>query len=121
MATKTETVEEYLDAQPESVRAKLEELRSVIRAAAPGATEGISYGVPAFKLGTPLVGYGAAKDHIGLYVMDPAVIVAHSAELADYKTSKGSISLPMNEPIPVDLVRTIVRARVAANEAQRKK
>jgi uncharacterized protein YdhG (YjbR/CyaY superfamily) len=115
------TVSEYLDAQAEPVRTKLEELRSVIKAAAPDATEVISYGVPGFKLGSPLVGYGAAKEHIGFYVMDPAVIEAHAAELKGYKTSKGSISLPMDGPIPVELVTMIVRERVAANEAKRRK
>ena len=93
----------------------------MITAAAPDATEVISYGVPGFKLGSPLVGYGAAKQHIGFYVMDPAVIEAHRAELAGFKTSKGSISLPMDAPLPVELVTTIVRERVAANEAKRKK
>ena len=121
MPIKVETVEQYFESQPEAVREKLEELRAVIKAAAPEASEVISYGVPAFKLGSPLVGYGAAKEHIGFYVMDPAVIEAHAADLKDYKTSKGSISLPMEGPIPVDLVTAIVRERVAANEAKRKK
>jgi uncharacterized protein YdhG (YjbR/CyaY superfamily) len=121
MPTKIDTVEEYMDAQAGPVRTRLEELRAVIKAAAPEASEVISYGVPAFKLGSPLVGYGAAKEHIGFYVMDPAVIEAHALDLAGYKTSKGSISLPMDGPLPVELVTIIVRERVAANEAKRKK
>jgi len=119
--TKIETVEQYLESQPEPVRGRLEELRALIRAAAPDATEGISYGVPGFKLGSPLVGYGAAKQHIGFYVMDPAVIETFEADLTGYKTSKGSISLPMHGPLPVDLITDIVKARVATNEAKRKK
>src|SRR5512134_556130 len=107
MPNKAETVEEYLDAQPAPVRARLEELRAVIKAAAPDASEVISYGVPGFRLGSPLVGYGAAKGHIGFYVMDPAVIEAHASELTGYKTSKGSISLPMDGPLPVELLMTI--------------
>jgi uncharacterized protein YdhG (YjbR/CyaY superfamily) len=115
------TVEEYLEAQPEPVRARLQELRALIKSIAPDATEVISYGVPGFKLGSPLVGYGAAKEHIGLYVMDPSVLEAHAIDLAGYKTSKGSISLPIDKPIPAGLVTTIVKARVAGNEAKRKK
>ena len=107
--------------QPAPVRARLQELRAVIKAAAPDATEVISYGVPGFKLGSPLVGYGAAKAHIGFYVMDPAVIETFEADLAGYKTSTGSISLPMDGPLPAELIRKIVTARVAANEAKRKK
>jgi len=119
--TKIETVEQYLESQPHPVRGRLEELRALIKTAAPDATEVISYGVPGFKLGSPLVGYGAAKEHIGFYVMDPTVIEAFEADLTGYKTSKGSISLPMNGPLPVDLITKIVKARVAANEAKRKK
>jgi uncharacterized protein YdhG (YjbR/CyaY superfamily) len=117
----TTTVEQYLESQSPTVRSKLEELRRIIKAAAPDATEVISYGVPGFKLGSPLAGYGAAKEHIGFYVMDPAVIETHASELTGYKTSKGSISLPMDRPIPAGLVTKIVKARVAANEAKRKK
>ncbi len=115
------SVEECLESQPGPVRGRLEELRALIRAAAPDATKGISYGVPGFKLGSPLVGYGAAKEHIGFYVMDPAVIETFEADLAGYKTSKGSINLPMDGPLPIDLITRIVRARVATNEAKRKK
>jgi uncharacterized protein YdhG (YjbR/CyaY superfamily) len=115
------TVEQYLESQPASVRGRLEELRALIKAAAPDATEVISYGVPGFKLGSPLVGYGATKQHIGFYVMDPAVIDSFGADLTGYKTSKGSISLPMDGPLPVDLITNIVKARVATNETKRKK
>ena len=121
MPTKIEAVEEYLESQPAPVRERLEELRALIKNAAPDATEVISYGVPGFKLGSPLVGYGAAKDHIGFYVMDPSVIQTFETDLTGYKTSKGSISLPMEGPLPVDLITKIVETRVAANEAKRKK
>ena len=121
MATRIETVEQYLESQPAPVQRRLEELRALIKAAAPDATEGISHGVPGFRLVSPLVGYGAAKEHIGFYVMDPAVIESFEADLTDYKTSKGSISLPMDGPLPDDLIANIVKARVATNKAKRKK
>ena len=121
MQSKIETVDQYMQTQPEPVRRKLEELRALIKVTAPEATEVISYGVPGFKLGAPLVGYGAAKEHIGFYVMDPSVIETHADDLKSYKTSKGSISLPIDKPIPTDLVTMIVKERVVANQAKRKK
>jgi uncharacterized protein YdhG (YjbR/CyaY superfamily) len=121
MPAKIENVEQYLESQPAPVRGRLEELRALIKAAAPDATEAISYGVPGFKLGSPLVGYGAAKEHIGFYVMDPSVIETFEADLTGYKRSKGAISLPMDGPLPADLIMNIVKARVATNEAKRKK
>lgn len=112
------SVEEYLAALPKDQRAALEGLRGVIRAAVPGATEGIGYGVPAFKLrGRPLVSYGAGKAHCSFYVQSPAVMEAHAGELAGFRTSKGTIHFDPDAPIPVDLVRRLVRARIAENEA----
>jgi uncharacterized protein YdhG (YjbR/CyaY superfamily) len=107
-------VEAFLRAQPGDVRAALLHLRETIRAAAPDATEQLNYGVPAFKLrGRPFVSYGAGKDHCSFYVQSPAVMAAHADRLTGYRTSKGTVQFTPANPLPDDLVITLVRARVA--------
>lgn len=109
-------VEEFLAAVPNEARATLEKLRQTIKATVPNATETIGYGIPTFKhQGRPLVGFGATKKHCALYVMSPAVMEAHAAELEDYDTSKGTIRFPPGQPLPEALVRKIV-ARIAEIE-----
>ena len=106
-------VDAFLARLPDDQRAALESLRRMIRAAVPAATEAISYGVPAFKLnGRPLVSYGAGKAHCAFYVQSPAVMEAHAAELTAYETSKGTVRFDPANPLPADLVETLVRARV---------
>ena len=104
---------------PEPQRAALEDVRRVIRTAAPGATELINYGVPMLKLnGKNLVSFAAAKDHCSFYVQSPAVMNAHAAELTGFKTSKGTVQFTPDKPIPADLVTKLVKARIAENEQQ---
>ena len=111
-------VDVFLSNVPEEARATLEKLRGTIRTAVPDATEAISYGVPTFKLhGRGLIGYGATKNHCALYVMSPEVMRAHAADLEGYDTSKGTIRFPAGKPLPAVLVRKLVRARIAENEA----
>lgn len=91
----------------------LEELRATIRKAAPTATEGFSYGIPAFRLeGRPLVSYAALKNHCSFFPMSPAVIAAHRKELEPYDTAKGTIRFAPDRPIPAALVRKLVKARI---------
>jgi uncharacterized protein YdhG (YjbR/CyaY superfamily) len=112
-------VDEFLAKVPEPQRAALEDLRKVIRTAAPGATELINYGVPMLKLnGKNLVSFAAAKDHCSFYVQSPAVMNAHAAELTGFKTSKGTVQFTPDRPIPGDLVTKLVNARIAENEQQ---
>jgi uncharacterized protein YdhG (YjbR/CyaY superfamily) len=112
-----ESVDDYLAALPEDSRAALEKLRATISAAAPNATEGISYQVPTFKhQGRPLVGFGATKNHCAFYVMSPDVVRAHGAELERYETGKGSIRFPAGKPLPAALVKKLVLARIAEIE-----
>jgi uncharacterized protein YdhG (YjbR/CyaY superfamily) len=108
----------YLAAVPEEARASLEKLRKTIKAAAPEATEVISYRIPTFKdHGRPLVGYAAFPRHCGFYVMSPAVMDAYKDELEPYDIATATIRFPANKPLPAALVRKLVKARIAENEA----
>ncbi len=110
------SVDDYLASFPADVRVILEKIRSLIRKEAPGAVEGISYGMPGFKLnGKPLVYFAGFKNHIGLYAL-PASNVEFRKELDKYKTGKGSIQFQLNEPIPYKLIEKIVQFRVKENE-----
>ena len=111
-----QTVDEYIDSFPKNVRDKLTKLRRCIRQNAPEAVELISYNMPAFKLKRILVYYAAHKEHIGLYPMSSAITVFRD-QLADYKTSKGTIQFPLDKEIPEELVRKIVQFRVKENAA----
>lgn len=108
------TVDEYISGCPEQIQAKLKELRSAIREAAPEAEETISYRMPAYKLNGVLVYFAAQKNHIGFYPTSSG-INAFREELAAYKTSKGAIQFPLDKPIPLKLVSTIVKFRVKEN------
>jgi uncharacterized protein YdhG (YjbR/CyaY superfamily) len=112
------TVAAYLAALPKDSRAALQKLRKDIRAAAPGATELIAWDMPAFKLGRLLVGYAAFKDHCSFFPMSLAVMRDFAAELKGYSMSKGTIRFSAAEPLPTSLVRRIVKARIAENQAR---
>jgi uncharacterized protein YdhG (YjbR/CyaY superfamily) len=115
-------VEGYLAAIPDDQRAALSKLRETIRAVVPDATEVISYQIPVFKYrGRGLVGFAAAKDHCTFHVMSPAVVEAHAKDLQRYELGKGSVQFPASKPLPAALVRKLVKARIAENEAGRKK
>ena len=107
------TVDEYLAALPEDARAAMTTLRGAIRAAAPGATETISYHMPAFEVdGRLLVSYGAFKRHCSLFPASQVVRDALGAELEPYFTGQGTVRFPAARPIPVRLVERIVKARL---------
>ena len=113
--THTKTVDDYLAAAPKDKRAALMKLRKTIKAAAPKATEGISYGIAMFKHnGKPLVSFGYWTAHCALYGSS-SFIEAH-AELKAYHLSKGTIRFPADKPLPDRLVTKIVKARIAEVE-----
>lgn len=108
------TVDEYIASFPEEIRAILEELRTTIKAAAPGVEEKISYQVPTFFLNGNLVHMAAYKTHIGFYPA-PSGIEAFKDELTAYKGAKGSVQFPLDKPLPLELISRIVAFRVKEN------
>ena len=115
---KSASVSAYLRAVAPAARGALQRLRKTIKAAAPQATEGISYGIPMFKHHGMLVGYAAFKDHCSLF-MSTTITNALKRELASYDTSKGTIRFTAKQPLPATLVRKLVKARIAQNERKR--
>ena len=114
-------VDAYLDSISSDKAALLRRIRRAIRAAAAGAEEGFSYGLPAFRLnGRPLVCYGASTNHCSFFPMSPAVIRAHAADLKNYETSKGTIRFSADNPLPAALVRKLVKTRIAEMQGHRK-
>lgn len=116
MPTKFPTVDEYIATFPPKTKKALNEIRSTIKKAAPGAEEAISYSIPAFRLNGMLVWYAGYKEHIGLYPRT-SVIEVFKKELTDYKLSKGTIQFPLDQPLPVDLITRIVKYRITENQA----
>lgn len=115
-----QTIDEYIAGFPEAVQQVLEEVRAVIKAAAPDATEAIKYAIPTFVLNGNLVHFAAFKNHIGFYAT-PSGSEAFSKELSIYKTGKGSVQFPLSEPMPLKLITKMVKFRVKENEARKKK
>jgi uncharacterized protein YdhG (YjbR/CyaY superfamily) len=114
MAAKT--IDEYLAALSADKRAALKNLRKTIRAAAPKAEECISYGLAAFRLdGKPLVAFGATANHCAFYPMSSSTVEAHKDLLKNFDTSKGTIRFAADKPLPVGLVRKLVKARIDEN------
>lgn len=121
MPGKPETHDAFLASIEEPARSALQKLREQIRAAAPEAEEYIGYAVPAFRQNGALVSYAAAKSHLSFYVQSPKVMEAFDDQLTAFKTSKGAISFTPESPIPAALVKKLVKARLAENEALRGK
>ncbi len=110
-----ETIDDYIRQFPPSIQEKLEKLRRVIKDAAPDSTERISYQMPTFYLHGNLVHFAAFKQHIGFYPA-PSGIERFKEELAGYKSSKGAVQFPIDEPLPYELISRIVTFRVGENE-----
>lgn len=109
-----QTIDEYIAQYPENIQQILQKIRSVIKEAAPEASEKISYQMPTFYLNGNLVHFAAFKSHIGFYPV-PTGIEKFQAELSQYKRGKGSVQFPLEETIPYDLIRRITLYRVEEN------
>ncbi len=114
----TADVDAYLAKVPPEQRAALQRLRDLVRAAAPDAEEVISYRMPAFRYRGNLVYYAAFADHCSLFIGSVVTQRKFAAELKPFAAGKGTVRFTPDHPLPADLVRRIVRARVAENEAR---
>ena len=113
-------VHAYLAKVPEPARSTLEKIRATIRSVVPAeATEGLSYGMPAFRYKGALVAYAAFKNHCSFFPMQASLIDEMKEELTGYRTSKGTLQFPVDKPLPAALVKKMVKARVAENEASK--
>jgi uncharacterized protein YdhG (YjbR/CyaY superfamily) len=116
------SVDEYIAAAPKEVQPKLRKIRAAIRDVAPDAGESISYGMAFYnyKRESGFKGrfcyFGLQKAHIGLYI-PPPIIEEHKDELAEYKTTKSALQLPLDRPIPISLIKKLVRDRMKRHQA----
>ena len=109
--------EDYASRFSPEVREHLEQMRAAIKKAAPDAEECISYAMPAFKLNGPLVYFAAFAKHIGFYAT-PTGHEEFKEDLVRYRSGKGSVQFPLDEPLPLELITRIVKFRVAENLAK---
>lgn len=116
MKPESDPVSDYIKNAPENTREIMLCVRPLILELAPGAVEGLAYGMPAYKThGRPLVYFAAFKGHLGLYAT-PSGHSRFSEKLSEYKQGKGSVQFPWDQPIPYDLIREIIQYRVSENE-----
>ena len=113
------TIDEYIAHCPAEVQPLLNQIRTVIHEAAPEAVERISYQMPGFYQKGMLVWFGGFKDHISFFPTGSGV-EAFKAELTQYKLAKGTIQFPLDQPIPFDLIRKIVKYRLEENLNKKK-
>jgi uncharacterized protein YdhG (YjbR/CyaY superfamily) len=113
MTTGTEDVDAYIASFPADTQAVLQEMRRRVRAVAPAATEGISYGIATFKLdGKVLVHVGGFKKHVSMYPVPPTTDDQLLADIEKYQVSKGTLKFPLDHEIPYDVVERVTRAHV---------
>jgi uncharacterized protein YdhG (YjbR/CyaY superfamily) len=112
------TIDEYICDFPKDIQGILKALRQAIRESAPKAEETISYQMPAFRLNGILVYFAAFRDHISFFPGSSGV-AAFKKELSQYEISKGTIRFPLDKPIPLDLVKEIVKYRVKENMSKK--
>ena len=115
------SIDEYIADFPRETQKVLQEVRALIRASAPDATETISYAIPTFDFnGHHLVHFAGYEKHVGFYPTGSGV-EAFKQELKPYKSGKGSVQFPLGQPLPTDLIRRIVELRVAENTGKASK
>jgi uncharacterized protein YdhG (YjbR/CyaY superfamily) len=115
------SVEEYFERVPEAARSTLSKLRAAIRSSVPAeATETISYGIPAFKHNRVLVWFAAFSNHCSLFPT-ASIVEEFKEELKGFSTSKGTIHFPTDKPLPIALIKKLVKARVARSESEKRR
>ena len=114
------SIAEYINAAPKEAQKKLREMRACIRAAAPGAKESLKWGMPAFSYQRILVTFAAFKNHIGFFPT-PSAVKAFAKDLSKYKTGRGSIQFPLDQRLPLPLIKKITAFRVKECETKGKK
>lgn len=112
--TTVNTIDDYIESQPENIQKLLKQMRTTIQKAAPGAEEVIKYGIPTYTLNGNLVHFAGYKNHIGFYPA-PMGIEAFKKETAKYEAGKGTLQFGLDTPLPLDLVTRIVKFRVKQN------
>ena len=116
------SVDEYIAAQPEAVRPKLEQVRAAIRKAVPAALESIGYGIPGYKLhGKPMLYFGGFKDHYSLFAASGTFFATLEDELRGYDLRKGTVHFPLTKPVPVKLISRIAKLRASGIAATTKR
>jgi len=115
MQTKFHTIEEYINNFPKEVQHLLIEIKTTITEIIPEASEKISYGIPTFYLNGNLIHFAAYKNHIGFYP-GASGIEKFKNEISKYKNSKGAVQFPLNQDLPIDLIKQIVAFRVNENK-----
>jgi uncharacterized protein YdhG (YjbR/CyaY superfamily) len=115
-----QNIEEYIKAAPQEAQKKLRGMLACIRGAAPGATECLKWGMPAFSYRRILVMFAGFKHHIGFYPT-PSAVKAFAGQLSKFHTAKGSIQFPLERPLPLPLIRKITAFRVRESVEEDKK
>ena len=113
--TVAKDVDDYIAAAPKQVQAKLVQLRKIVKAVAPESRERISYGMPYYEYHGALAGFAAFKNHIGFF---GALSKKDQREFKGYETAKGTVRFPLDKPLPVALIKKLVKARVIRNNAK---
>ena len=120
--TDFKTVDKYIYAFPKNVQKILEEVRQTIKEIIPQAEELISYQIPTFKLnGSYIIYFAGWKNHISLYPVTDEIKEKFKKEISSYKTSKGTIQFPLDKPMPLSLIKKIVKHKVKENAGKEKK
>jgi len=118
---KPKDIDEYISGFPVETQKLLKQVRAAIQEAAPQAEEVISYSMPGYKLFGMLVWFAGFKNHIGFYPRGSSAIEAFKKELSIYKTSKGAVQFPMDKPLPLALIKKMVKFRMPENLSKAKK
>lgn len=120
LGSRPKTVSDYIAQVPTDAGKKVKEMRALIRSVAPGATEELKWGMPAFLYTRIVVMYAGCQHHIGFYPT-PSPLVFFAKELTKWKTSKGGVQFPLDKPLPRALIKKIVRFRIKELKTQDKK